>query len=596
MMGISITCNTLPAFIFYFNMKKTSLLGFFFFASMTLLAQQFVKKAIQVETNTGDGANSVVQIEGNRFLLSGGSRTIDPSPHGRSFIMVTDSVGNVLCEKLFRSRGNESFDVMYDYKKLFNSYYAIGSYFDTLTMEDNTYLIKTDDSCNAQIFRFDFGMFEKMIRLYPYKEDSTILILGYHYIDTSFNSSQILLAKVDTNGNVLWTRQYGGAGYDFAYHLFEMPDKGYMLSGEKTTFPFPNNTDTDLFLMKLDAQFNEIWTQSYGTADEDRAGFSNNSLLTEDTSIIMVGWVNIPNPSFATSKGYVIKTDIDGNLLWEKFHEAGGFYIVEHHSVQPATDGNYFVGGYKNDTNTLQLNSWLMKIDNDGNMLWERLHAIDSAAQYIWDMNLNSHGGVAMTGFIIYQGPAANDIVFITTDSCGYTEGDVSIAQIQLDTLIDKTITLHNASPVYCSWQWQFGDGDSSSIRNPTHTYNDTGSYTITLVTRAGNDWDTAWLQVHVGDTSTVNSPQTTVVQAQMKLYPNPASSFIMLSGYIPENETGAQVEFYDMQGRLVKTELLKNGLINQGISTKDFAAGVYAYRVRSDAARIAAGRIFIEP
>lgn len=40
------------------------------------------------------------------------------------------------------------------------------------------------------------------------------------------------------------------------------------------------------------------------------------------------------------------------------------------------------------------------------------------------------------------------------------------------------------------SWQWDFGDGDSSSLQNPTHTYDAAGSYTVTLTVRRGSDSD----------------------------------------------------------------------------------------------------------
>lgn len=574
-------------------MKIKTLIWFVLLCN-SISAQDFAKRAFSLGIDKSDGAFSIIPTSHETFLISGNFLHYNPDLHYSGLVVQTNLSGNWI-DTLIYDQNGYGLDVVFDAVEFFDAYFLLGRYFDTVKSDYDTYLLKTDNRLNTQTAQlFDFGYAEEIRFLFVDSSDNSLLALGYHYLDSSFNSSQIILAKVDTNGNLIWKREYGGAGYDFAYHLLEMPDKGYMLSGEKTTFPFPNNTDTDLFLMKLDAQFNEVWTKSFGSSLEDRAGFSNNAVLTSDSGIIMTGWVNIPHPNFATSKGYVIKTDIDGNLLWEKYHEAGGFYIVEHHSVQPAPDGNYFIGGYKNDTNTLQLNSWLMKIDIDGNTIWERLHAIDSAAQYIWDMNLNSFGGVAMTGFIIYQGPAANDIVFITTDSCGYTEGDVSIAQIQLDTLIEKTITLQNISPAYCSWQWQFGDGDSSSVRNPTHTYNDTGSYTITLITRAGNDWDTASLIVHVGDTITGVSQQSSVVSAEMKLYPNPASAYIILSGYIPENITGARVEFYDIQGRLVKMELLKNGLINQSISMKEFATGVYAYRVVTHQENITRGTLLI--
>jgi PKD repeat protein len=31
------------------------------------------------------------------------------------------------------------------------------------------------------------------------------------------------------------------------------------------------------------------------------------------------------------------------------------------------------------------------------------------------------------------------------------------------------------------SWQWKFGDGTTSTEQNPTHTYNATGTYDVTL-------------------------------------------------------------------------------------------------------------------
>jgi PKD repeat protein len=36
-----------------------------------------------------------------------------------------------------------------------------------------------------------------------------------------------------------------------------------------------------------------------------------------------------------------------------------------------------------------------------------------------------------------------------------------------------------DANPM--EWSWNFGDGKSSMVRNPTHTYEKPGTYTITL-------------------------------------------------------------------------------------------------------------------
>ena len=38
------------------------------------------------------------------------------------------------------------------------------------------------------------------------------------------------------------------------------------------------------------------------------------------------------------------------------------------------------------------------------------------------------------------------------------------------------------------SWQWDFGDGASSTSQNPSRTYAAAGSYIVTLTVRRGNE------------------------------------------------------------------------------------------------------------
>jgi len=42
-----------------------------------------------------------------------------------------------------------------------------------------------------------------------------------------------------------------------------------------------------------------------------------------------------------------------------------------------------------------------------------------------------------------------------------------------------------SSSVAVSSWKWYFGDGDSSDVQNPTHTYNSAGSYDVTLITES---------------------------------------------------------------------------------------------------------------
>ncbi|MFN2439716.1 MAG: PKD domain-containing protein [Chitinophagaceae bacterium] len=48
------------------------------------------------------------------------------------------------------------------------------------------------------------------------------------------------------------------------------------------------------------------------------------------------------------------------------------------------------------------------------------------------------------------------------------------------------TFSNQNTSPLNKTFYWEFGDGSSSTLQNPTHTYKDTGVYTVKLVINRG--------------------------------------------------------------------------------------------------------------
>jgi len=70
-------------------------------------------------------------------------------------------------------------------------------------------------------------------------------------------------------------------------------------------------------------------------------------------------------------------------------------------------------------------------------------------------------------------------------------EGEAPLADfiaIDTSTSIGQSVSFSDLSTnIPTSWEWDFGDGNTSSIQNPSHTYNDPGSYTISL--KAANDF-----------------------------------------------------------------------------------------------------------
>ena len=128
-------------------------------------------------------------------------------------------------------------------------------------------------------------------------------------------------------------------------------------------------------------------------------------------------------------------------------------------------------------------------------------------------------------------------------------------------------------------WSWNFGDNNTSTQQNPSHTYAATGMYTVTL--QAGNECDST-------DTSyTVNVMGVGInelTRPAIKLYPNPADEEVIVSISIPNiNEVSYKIS--DLSGRMVLehqpgVSLNTMGEDSFGIGVSHLSPGVYILQV----------------
>ncbi|HSY17050.1 MAG TPA: PKD domain-containing protein [Candidatus Acidoferrales bacterium] len=67
------------------------------------------------------------------------------------------------------------------------------------------------------------------------------------------------------------------------------------------------------------------------------------------------------------------------------------------------------------------------------------------------------------------------------------------------------------------AWSWNFGDGATSSVQNPSHTYSNAGSFTATL-TATGSNWQTSSASRTITVTNAATPPPTVTVVASQSL------------------------------------------------------------------------------
>src|SRR6185503_1334012 len=110
------------------------------------------------------------------------------------------------------------------------------------------------------------------------------------------------------------------------------------------------------------------WAKTYGGgADESGAsGYIISVQQTSEGGYVVAGETD----SFGTGGDFwLLKLDSDGNIEWEKAYGGTEFDIA--YSVQQTSDGGYIAAG-----STLSfgsgLDAWLLKLDSDGNIEWEK--------------------------------------------------------------------------------------------------------------------------------------------------------------------------------------------------------------------------------
>ena len=274
----------------------------------------------------------------------------------------------------------------------------------------------------------------------------------------------ILIIKVDANGNMEWEKTFGGADYDRANLIIQTSDSGYIIAGHTQSYgaeydPGPH-AKKDLWIIKLDSSGEVEWEQLYGGSDSSEG--ANSIQQTSDDGYIICGFTS--KQGSGNYDFLVLKLDYSGNIEWEKSY--GGAYPENANSIIQTSEGGYIVVGETMSFGFGYYDYWILKLDSEGNIIWdnayggEKFERAKSVCQtsdngYIiagytssfgkgnkdcWILRLNSDGSERWTRTYgnegmevansIQQTTDGNYIVAAQTSSKGAGENDIWILKL----------------------------------------------------------------------------------------------------------------------------------------------------------------------
>jgi len=286
----------------------------------------------------------------------------------------------------------------------------------------DVWLVRTDSSGDTLWTRTYGGTaHDGATSLHP-TADSGYVIAG---VTSSFGAGDYdgWLLKINSSGETLWTRTYGGSGLDAANYVDVTADGGFILTG---LFDRDGALGGDLWLVRTDSLGDTIWTKTLPASGHED-GYCVEE--TEDGGYIVVGATS----SFGAGNYdlWLVRTDSEGETLWTKTF--GGIDWDEGKGVRQLPDGGFVVVGSVKPPLPDNRKVWLLRTDSDGDTLWTRFYGGQSTSWGEW-LELTSDGGMVMTGMT--QG----DIHLVKTDADGLLaladRGPVAVSDAHPATLV----------------------------------------------------------------------------------------------------------------------------------------------------------------
>ncbi|HEX6431068.1 MAG TPA: IPT/TIG domain-containing protein, partial [Niastella sp.] len=195
-----------------------------------------------------------------------------------------------------------------------------------------------------------------------------------------------------------WNKLFGGDNEELGINIWRTSDGGYITVARTLS----NNSgdvgvskgNSDIWVVKTDADGNKVWQKTYGGSGGD---YPTAITGTADGGVVIAGYTNSSNSGdVGLNHGYddawIFKLDANGNLLWQKtFGDAISNFAQD---IISSGDGGFIVAGLTYVSTHRDV--WIFKLDANGNLLWQKTFG-GSDEEYTSAITASGDGGFVVT-------------------------------------------------------------------------------------------------------------------------------------------------------------------------------------------------------
>ena len=230
--------------------------------------------------------------------------------------------------------------------------------------------------------------------------------------EPSWGNFDFWIIKIDSSGNILWDKDFGGTSSDQLTTLQQTNDGGFILGGTSSSNTSGNKSQDsrgaqDFWIVKTDSAGDLQWEKDFGGTDADKLYALKQ---TSDGGYILGGssWSLAGGDKSGDSWGmddyWVIRLDASGNRQWDK--DFGGTDSDILYSLEQTSDGGFVLAGRSGSDvsgNKFQplwggYDFWLVKIDSLGNKQWDKTFGGTANEDEFGNISATDDGGFLLAG------------------------------------------------------------------------------------------------------------------------------------------------------------------------------------------------------
>lgn len=346
-----------------------------------------------------DVCYSVCETPEGNFILAGLTTSFGTSQD--IYVVKIDTYGDTVWTKTIGGTNTEAAHHVYMTED--QNYILVGYTESYGSGGKDIFIVKIDSSGNQIWSKHYGGQLEDCAYSAYYNQDGTSIIIGYKNGSSGWIKGDLWILKINSSGDTVWTKSIIMPGEESVYSIVNIEDTAYALIGSSTSYGGGKN----LWFVIVDSSGDTLSTKNYGGTAED----IGSSLFRNDHGeYLMTGYRN-GTGSWTPGDLWILKADVFGDTLWTKTYAAEG--TETGYRIFELSDGSLITGGIRGCNSN---DFWLIKTDSLGDSLWSQTYG-GSGTDEIINMIITSEGNFLMCGYTNSYNAANIDFMVVKTET-----------------------------------------------------------------------------------------------------------------------------------------------------------------------------------